>query len=185
MKPRGCFRQRKNRVDVTFRFRHAGGCWLTRRAGVLASCCYCCQSVKSPDAGSHKASQREGAGSHKASQRAGWLLLLLLLPVSKVSRCRLTQGEPARRCRLTQGELACWLAAAAAASRFQTERCTHLVDSRTGSSPVFIRNKERPLGFCTRDAEVLGTRSPARPRASCSLRRRAAPACERQGGALS
>ena len=64
----------------------------------------------------------------------------------------------------------------------ERERCTHLIDSRTGSSPVFIRNKERPLGACTRDAEVLGTRAPARPRASCSLRRRAAPACERQGG---
>ena len=67
----------------------------------------------------------------------------------------------------------------------ERERCTHLIDSRTGSSPVFIRNKERPLGVCTRDAEVLSTRAPARPRASCSLRRRAAPACERQGGALS
>ena len=64
----------------------------------------------------------------------------------------------------------------------ERERCTHLIDSRTGSSPVFIRNKERPLGFCTRDAEVLGTRAPARPSASCSLRRRATPACERQGG---
>ena len=67
----------------------------------------------------------------------------------------------------------------------ERERCTHLIDSRTGSSPVFIRHKERPLGACTRDAQVLGTRAPARPRASCSLRRRAAPACERQGGALS